>query len=169
MATQERPNGSTEIGLFYIVFSLVCLANLAYYGLGALQLPGAIRMISEHDTMAGSIIVARAAWLLTVGTLIWLLVHTYQLIRAISHSGPFGSENPRRVRKIAYGALVLGMVALISEGLTYLFIPSATLKILVYNLMGVPMWAFFFCLVLLVIARVFEEGLKLKENENLTI
>jgi hypothetical protein len=169
MAIRRGQNNSLEARLFYVAFVLVCLANLAYYGLGALRLPRAIKMVQEGDDLAGSIVVARVAWFLTIGILVWLLVHVYQLISAISNNATFGSENPRRVRKIAYGALALGVVTLLSEGLIYLMTPVSTLKMLVYNLMGLPMWAFFFFFVLLVIARVFEEGLKMKENENLTI
>jgi len=147
---------------------MICLANLAYYGYSLTKLPGAISMIAKHDALSRYILIARVTWLFFSGILIWSLVHVYQLIRSISKKGPFSIENPRRVRKIAFGALALALVSLTSEMLSYLLTPG-TLKILLYNLMGVPMWVSFFGLVLLVIARVFEEGLKLKESDNLTI
>jgi hypothetical protein len=133
-------------------------------------MPGAVRLIFGDDpVVARYVLISRIAWFLVIGILIWLLVSIYQLIKSISKGEPFGSGNPRRVRKIAYGALALASVVFLSESLLYLLVPSAQLKIFLYNLMGIPMWAAFFGLALLVIARVFEEGLRLKQDENLTI
>jgi cytochrome b561 len=106
---------------------------------------------------------------LTIGILVWLLVHIYRLIRSISKNEPFAVENPRRVKRIAYGVLFLALVGLLSTVLDYLLVPAAQLKLLLYNLMGVPMWAAFLGLAFLVIARVFEEGLRLNETEKFTI
>ncbi len=160
---------SCEIRVFYIAFGLICLANLVYYGHGVLTLPGAVRLISEERSSAAYIIVARTSWFLTIGVLIWLLIHIYHLIRSISKEAPFEIGNPRRVRQIAYGALFLASVHLLSTVFDYLLMPAAQLRLLLYNLMGIPMWAAFFGLAFLVIARVFEEGLRLKEAEKLTI
>jgi hypothetical protein len=158
-----------EIRVFYMAFGLICLANLAYYGHGLLTFPGAMRLISEEKPLAASIIVSRTAWFLTIGALVWLLVHTYRLIRSISKEESFKYGNPRRVRNIAYGALFLASVGLLDTVLNYLLMPAAQLKLLLYNLMGLPMWAAFFGLALLIIARAFEEGLRLKETEKFTI
>ena len=170
MATWKRADGSLKIRTFYAAFGIICLANLAYYGHGLLGMPGAVRLIFGDDpVVARYVLISRIAWFLVIGILIWLLVSIYQLIKSISKGEPFGSGNPRRVRKIAYGALALASVVFLSESLLYLLVPSAQLKIFLYNLMGIPMWAAFFGLALLVIARVFEEGLRLKQDENLTI
>jgi hypothetical protein len=169
LADKKSKGRNRKIRVFYMAFGLICLANLAYYGHGLLTFPGAVRLISEEKSLAASIIVSRTAWFLTIGALVWLLVHTYRLIRSISKEESFKYGNPRRVRKIAYGALFLASVGLLDMVSYYLLVPAAQLKLLLYNLMGYPMWAAFFGLSLLIIARVFEEGLIMKENEKLTI
>jgi hypothetical protein len=169
MATRKKTTRPWEIRIFYLVFGIICLANLAYYGHGLLTLRGAMRLISEHDPWALSLIISRITWFLVIGILIWLLAYIYQLIKSISGGEPFGSRNPRRVRRIAYGALALASVVFLEELLRYMVVPSAQLRTFLYNLMGVPMWAGFFGFTLLVICRVFEEGLRLKQDENLTI
>jgi Protein of unknown function (DUF2975) len=169
MIIKGKNDGKWEIRIFNIAFWLVALANLAYYGHSLVRMPGVVKMVTGPDPFAAYIISARLSWFLVIGILIWLLTHIYQLIRSISKKGPFDAGNPRRVRKVAYGALMLALVVLLSEISNYLLMPAATLKMLLYNLMGVPMWAATFGLALLVVARVFEEGLRLKENENLTI
>ncbi len=169
MADNKNKKRFREIRVFYVAFGLICLANLAYYGHGLLTFPGAVRLISKERSLAASIVLSRTAWLLTIGTLVWLLVHIYRLIRSISKNKPFTVENPRRVKRIAFGVLFLALVTLLSTVLDYLLLPAAQVKLLLYNLMGVPMWAAFFGLAFLVIARVFEVGLKLNETEKLTI
>jgi hypothetical protein len=169
LADNKSKRRFREIRIFYVAFGLICLANLAYYGHGLLTFPGAVRLISEDRSLAASIIASRTAWLLTIGILVWLLVHIYRLIRSISKNEPFAVENPRRVKRIAYGVLFLALVGLLSTVLDYLLVPAAQLKLLLYNLMGVPMWAAFLGLAFLVIARVFEEGLRLNETEKFTI
>ena len=112
---------------------------------------------------------SRISWLLVNGIIIWLLANIFRLIKAISKGEPFGPWNPRRVRKIAFAALALGSVVFLEKSLQYLFVPFVLRKSFLYDLMGVPMWAAFVGLTLLVIARVFEEGFKLRQDENLTI
>jgi hypothetical protein len=169
LADQKSKERNWEICVFYMAFGLICLANLAYYGHGLLTFPDAVRSISEEKQLTAYIIVSRTAWFLTIGALVWLLVHTYRLIRSISKEESFKYGNPRRVRNIAYGALFLASVGLLDTVLNYLLVPAAQFKLLLYNLMGIPMWAAFFGLALLIIARVFEEGLRLKETEKFTI
>jgi len=106
---------------------------------------------------------------LVIGILIWLLAGIYRLIKSITTGEPFGPSNPRRVRKVAYGVLALASVTFLEQSLQFIMRPYVPLKSLFYHLMGVPMWAACFGLALLVIARVFEEGLRLKQDENLTI
>jgi len=165
-------SSAKEIRFFYVVFYIICLANFAYYLRGFFFLPGAVKLIFGNDPVeARPVLISRIGWFLVIGILIWLLVHIYQLIKSISRGEPFASGNPRRVRKIAHGALALATVEFLSESLRY-FLGHwhwSTLKGFLFNLMGVPMWCTFFALVLLVIARVFEEGLRLKQDENLTI
>jgi len=170
MQTRKRTFGSVEIRLFYVAFGIICLANLAYYGHGLLGLPGAVKaIIGDDPAYARTVLISRIAWFLAIGILIWLLVHIYQLIKSISRGESFKSGNPRRIRKVAHGALALALVVFISECLRYFLVPTAQLKILLYALMGVPMWSAFFGLALQVTARAFEEGLRLKQEEKFTI
>jgi hypothetical protein len=159
-----------ESRLFFLAFGLVCLANFVYYARGFLSLPEAMRLIFGNDPiLARTALISRTSWLFVIGILIWLLANIYRLIKSISQGGSFCARNPRLVRRIAYGALALALVSFLSESLEYLLVPSSQLKLFLYKLMGVPMWTVLFGLAFLVIAKVFEEGLKLKEDENLTI
>jgi membrane protease YdiL (CAAX protease family) len=167
--TKKRSRRIWEVCIFYLAFGILCLANVAYYAHGFFTLPGAIKLIAAHDPLASSIVVSRIAWFLVIGILIWLLAGIYRLIKSITTGEPFGPSNPRRVRKVAYGVLALASVTFLEQSLQFIMRPYVPLKSLFYHLMGVPMWAAFFGLALLVIARVFEEGLRLKQDENLTI
>jgi hypothetical protein len=168
MTEKAISKGSTEAKALKWGFGVICLANLAYYAHSFLTLPGAVRLIAAHDRLALHVIISRITMFLVLGILIWLLVHTYKLIKSVSKGEPFGSRNPRRIRKIAYGALALASVEFLEVSFIFLLFTRHFMGFL-YEFMGAPMWTAFFGLSLLVTARVFEEGLRLRQDENLTI
>ena len=100
---------------------------------------------------------------------LWIVWHLRKLIQAIKAGNPFSPENPGRIRKIGYAILLWAPVDKLIFfllfklfGLHYLFLGS-----------GISTRPFlemiFFGLVVLVIAEVFQRGVKLQQEQELTI
>lgn len=98
------------------------------------------------------------------------LYQLFRLVQRIAKGDPFNPENPRRVRNVAYAVLAISVFNLVfnyvrnglMRGLTseWSFAASVIIK-------GTE--RIFFILGLLIIAKLLETGVRLQQDQNLTI
>jgi hypothetical protein len=93
----------------------------------------------------------------------------YRLIALVSHGEPFSSASPRYIRKIGFAVLGLAVVNAVVDALAWLgwrmdFLSRGFVWALC-NLLSTALLGFGF----LVIARVLEVGVRLQQDQNLTV
>lgn len=109
------------------------------------------------------------ASLLTVGVFLWIIHHLRKLVRTVEQGHPFDNENPGSIRRIAYGVFLWVPLRIFSkimlEGISEVTQGGAFIDLLVRDFM-IPV---FLGTVILVIAKVFETGVRLRQDQSLTI
>ena len=159
------------------VFKLLLLAMLVVYVVGftvymVSQVPAEIRQLSAQpgkSSIAGWSFLAQN----TLLTLIYfsILYNLYALLVMVAKGEPFHPSNPKRIRRIAYAAFaifcvnVAAAVLLARSG----FPPHPAWSALFSELLGKGFRTVLFGVGILVIARVFEAGLALKQDQDLTV
>jgi hypothetical protein len=106
------------------------------------------------------------------GFFLWIVYHLRLLMKAIKAGDPFNPANPTRIRRIGYAIIIWAPLRLISFGLK---------GVLIYQGSHLSFPAFmplscmlalelvFFGLGILVIAQIFERGLQLQREQDLTV
>jgi hypothetical protein len=100
---------------------------------------------------------------------LWIVWYLRKLIRTIKEGNPFLPENPGRIRKIAYAILVWAPFELMTYGSMYRaftiqsHIPGGFIQL------RPSLEMIFLGLVILVIAEVFKQGVKLQQEQDLTV
>ena len=120
-----------------------------------------------------SIVLGALAWsdaIPFVSSLIalWILYHLRCFFRLVAQGSPFAPEIPRRTRSIGYAIIAWSpLTGLASAWLHYLdALPGP------HGFVGFRGWSaelIFIGLVILVLARVFEVGVGMQEEQNLTV
>lgn len=128
-------------------------------------------LVVEADLMADYMgVMLLIPSLLMVGYLM-IVFHLRRFLQTVREGNPFVPENPKRLRLIGWlvtlGAPVMGLLTHIYGRVFVHFvkIPGATLEVTkdIYPFVIIP------GLIILVIAHVFEIGVKIQEEQNLTI
>ena len=103
--------------------------------------------------------------------MLWIVFQLRQFLRSVRKGTPFNRENPRILRRIGYAVAVAGPVVGI---LNYIYgkvlvhfvdFPGATVDVP----MNVYPFVMFLGLVIVVIAQVFDYGVKLQTEQDLTV
>jgi hypothetical protein len=93
----------------------------------------------------------------------------FKLIALVSRGEPFSPESPRHIRRIAYSVFGLGLISIITTMIVDLTQPGARVTDAVvrvlYGGLGTALLGFGF----LVIARVLKVGVRLQQDQNLTV
>ncbi len=115
---------------------------------------------------AGSLYLAS---LLTAGIFLWIIYHLRKIITTVEQGNPFEKENPSWIRRIAYGVFVWMPLQIFSKimlkGLSEAVRADNFFDLLLRDFM-MPV---FLGTAILVIARVFETGVRLQQDQSLTI
>lgn len=93
----------------------------------------------------------------------------FKLIALVSRGEPFSPESPRHIRRIAYSVFGLGLISVITTSILELTqlgvrVSNAMVRVL-YGGLGTAVLGFG----ILVIARVLEVGVRLQQDQNLTV
>lgn len=155
--------------LIFIVFLLICWLALAYsfvrifIGIGG-EIPKLGRGVSFTKSMIDvyiEIFLKRLVFL-------WILIHLQGIVRAVSRSEPFDPRNSTRIRKIAFGLFAWAVLGILSD-----FYWARDFKVdigeLVFYLRGDTGRMILFGVGILVIAKAFEMGIKMQQDQKLTI
>jgi len=115
---------------------------------------------------SGSIYLAS---LLTVVVFLWIIHYLRKLVQTVEQNHPFDQANPGRIRRIAYGVFVWMPLRIFSE--VMLKGPSGVLKTENFFdlLRSDVLMLVFLGTAILVIAKVFEAGVRLEQDQTLTI
>jgi hypothetical protein len=117
-----------------------------------------------------SIVLGALAWsdaipFVSILITLWILYHLRCFFRLVAQGTPFAPEIPRRTRSIGYA--IIALTGLASAWLHYLdALPGP------HGFVGFRGWSaelIFIGLVILVLARVFEVGVGMQEEQNLTV
>jgi hypothetical protein len=102
---------------------------------------------------------------------LWIVWHLRKLMHSMKEGKTFIPDNPARIRKIGYAVLLWAPIEVIFYGS---ILRSVAWKIKpLLSLSGMPLRIFlemvFFGLAILVIAEVFDRGVKLQQEQDLTV
>ncbi len=117
----------------------------------------------------GQIANSIGTWL-TAFIYLLVLYQLYRLLLKVVKGDPFNPDNPRRIRRVAYGAFAIAAANMIHE-VVWILGPFTNM-----SLWEVLFWAVYrtaqmalFGLGILIIAKVLETGVRLQQEQNLTI
>jgi hypothetical protein len=111
-------------------------------------------------------------WLDSVFTGLIFLIILYQLFRLvkmITKGDPFNQENPRRIRNVAYGVFGISISNLVFTGLRSFLTPWQSVWSDIANILLRGAERIFFILGLLIIAKLLDTGVRLQQDQNLTV
>ncbi|MGZ4886383.1 MAG: DUF2975 domain-containing protein [Candidatus Aminicenantales bacterium] len=93
----------------------------------------------------------------------------FRLIKLISRGEPFSPANPRYIRRIGYAVLGLAGIHVIAAGLFEFTAPEVALGDSLIRILYGGLSTVLLGFGILVIARVLEAGVKLQQDQNLTV
>jgi len=100
----------------------------------------------------------------------WILYHLERLMRKIRKGNPFDPLNPVLIREVAYGVIAMAIVLAAYYCLNNIFrIRTHFSWLALRSEITQLLWLALIAAGILVIAKVFEMGVKLQQDQNLTI
>jgi hypothetical protein len=100
---------------------------------------------------------------------LWIIYHLRKLLTTVKQGNPFEKRNPVWIRHIAYGFFFWIPFQVIEtiwyKGFSYTFKTDYWFGVLFFHIM-MPL---FIGMVILIIARVFEAGVRMQQDQSLTI
>ena len=110
--------------------------------------------------------------LLASGFFLWIVYHLRLLMKTIKAGDPFNPANPMRIRRIGYAVIIWAPLRLASFAMKgCLIYQGSHLSLSAFmplsTLLGAEL--LFFGLGILVIAQIFERGLQLQQEQDLTV
>ncbi len=115
---------------------------------------------------AGSLYFAR---LLVGGVLLSIIYHLKKFIKTVKQGDPFEKRNPGWIRRIAYGVFAWMPLQILATFMVKGFSEAVEMENFINLLLRDFMWPLFLGTVILVIARAFETGVKMQQDQSLTI
>ncbi|OGF97184.1 MAG: hypothetical protein A2Z86_09030 [Candidatus Glassbacteria bacterium GWA2_58_10] len=137
----------------------------------AIVVKGHTDIIVDFKEKQDRVILAVVMLILSLGALL-IVRELRAILREVKSGRPFSAENPKRLKRIGWLVLALGPLEggwamwMASRFLDRLAIPGATLSI---NLMMIHFDSILLGLLILLIARIFELGVRLQEEQDLTV
>ena len=170
MTNKKSGNQSSVIRAFSLLVNLFWIVAILGACLAAILTP--FRLISMLKDKV-PIIIASAYFhsLLVSAAYLWIIYFLRKLMLAVKENTPFDPMNPGRIRKMAYGVFALVPVDIFNKiwWMEEFYPPTFATKDFVDILWGSLFKLTFLGLGILVIAKVFELGVVLKDEQKLTI
>lgn len=149
---------------------LVLLGVIAMHGGGEIKLPSILQIQAEPDGWHSLLLGAIACVIIGIGA-IFVTTSLRRIIASLEAGDPFVPENARRIRLLAAAIAALTLASYVMPGivagLTQAFgkLGGGTIKT---NLdINIPAWMA--VIILLVLAQIFDEGTRLRTEEQMTI
>lgn len=98
-----------------------------------------------------------------------ILYQLYRLVKMIAKRDPFNPENPQRIRGVALGVFGISLVNLVFFVIRFLTSPFMSKDSFWGTLLIRGAERIFFILGLLIVAKVLETGVRMQQEQNLTI
>jgi hypothetical protein len=104
-----------------------------------------------------------------------ILYQVFRLLLKVGKGDPFDPVNPRRIRKVAYGAFGIAAITLLYEVIMMFVLfkdsydPNVTTFHKILNVLVRSAQMALFGLGILIIAKILESGVRLQQEQNLTI
>jgi hypothetical protein len=157
------------------VFRLLIVSMFAIYGLGG----GAYGVFATPEILGGWPGQSSAERIMGLSRLfqnilvfllyLVILYHLYRLLAVISRGHPFSGESPRRIRWAGYGMLAITAVNLAADVARSFALPGLAWKSFFSQILGQGFQTILLGVGLLVIAAVFEAGVKMRQDQDLTV
>ena len=107
--------------------------------------------------------------LLTALLSLLILFQLYRLVQMVAKGDPFSPENPRRVRCVAYAVLAISVSNIAFRTLNHYYLHRGAEWWMGMNVLIKGAERAFFILGLLIIAKLLETGVRLQQDQNLTV
>lgn len=107
--------------------------------------------------------------LLTALISLVILYQLFRLVQMVAKGDPFSPENPRRVRWVAYGVLAISVSNIAFRTLNHYFLHRGAEWWMGMNVLIKGAERAFFILGLLIIAKLLDTGVRLQQDQNLTV
>ena len=152
--------------------------SVTYENAGGAVQPEGLEIVAGHTDVIVDVKEVKDRMILTIAVLLLslaalLIVRELRAtLREVKFGRPFSAENPRRLKRIGWLVLALGpleggwAIWMASRFLDKLSIPGATLSI---NPMMFNYDSILLGLLILLIAQIFELGVRLQEEQDLTV
>jgi hypothetical protein len=170
MAKTETFFQMSSVRTFSTFISILWIIGLAALFFDAVLIPFNLLksplMKGKGIIYSGSIYLAS---LLTVVVFLWIIYYLRKLVQTVEQNHPFDKANPGRIRRIAYGVFVWMLLRIFSEimmkGLSSVLKAENFFDLLLRDVLTLV----FLGTAILVIAKVFEAGVRLEQDQTLTI
>ncbi len=169
MTNKKSGNQSSEIRAFSLLVNLFWIVAIIGACLVAILIP--FRLISFFRDKV-PIIFAGAYFfsLFSSAVYLWIIYFLRKLMLTVKENNPFDPMNPGRIRRIAYGVFTLVPVDIFNKiWMKGFYPPTFATTDFVDILWGSLFKLTFLGFGILVIAKVFELGVVLKDEQKLTI
>ena len=163
MLKKEMLENLTLARIVYAILILVWLIVLYTFGGDFIRLPRVLPGIiaSKSALMIRGFLFQYVAEII----LVWMLIPIHLIIRSVVRGEAFHPRNPKRLRKVAYGIFLFAVTLPAS-----IFFSAGQFRWnLLIDLLGLALFIVFFGAVVLMIAEVLSKGVKLQEDQKLTI
>jgi len=156
---------SVSISILWIVSIAVFIVTTAFVFFTLLKSPSPL-MKEKGVVYAGSLYLARV---FADSVFLWIIYLLRKLIKTVEQGNPFEKRNPAWIRQIAYGIFswipLKVFSTIMSEGFSVAVKTDYVVRLLLRDFL-MPL---FIGMVILIIARVFETGVRMQLDQSLTI
>jgi hypothetical protein len=164
--------GNGQLPPVYVVFIILLVLFWAGFAVGAVNL---VRGLIEEfpkflasGRIQATMLDVYIENLFKKIVLVWILVHLQTLLTAVIRGQSFDGRNPKRIRRVGYGAFASALVGFLTD-VYWSGWPKPNLIDFKNIFAGEIGRMIIFGVGLLIIAKVFETGLALKRDQDLTI
>jgi hypothetical protein len=170
MAKKETFFSVSSVRAFSAFLSILWIIGLATLFLDAVLilfiLLKFVRMNEKGIIYSGSFYFAS---LLAVGVFLWIVYYLRKLVKTVEKNHPFDQANPGRIRRIAFGVFVWMPLRIFSKIMMKGFSDVLKTKNFFGLLVSDVFMLVFMGTAILVIAKLFEAGVRLEQDQTLTI
>lgn len=174
MAKNESPLQASSIKALNAFVSIIWIFGIITLIAVGVMIP--IMLLASPPSKENWILFAGGLYLSSLileGISLWIINHLKNLVETVEQGSPFDKKNPGRIRCIAYGVFAWVPVKifykLMHEGYFGSINNGNIMDLLWRPLFNDFTTAIFIGIVILVIARVFEIGVRLQQDQSLTI
>lgn len=161
------------LGIISVILTVIAMPLTLVFGLARSGFPH----WSTHTVLYP---ILNPLWLIGIyssslfasGFFLWIVYHLRLLMKTIKAGDPFNPANPVRIRRIGYSVIIWAPLRLMSFGLKGVLIYQGShlsFPALMPLSCMLALELVFFGLGILVIAQIFERGLQLQQEQDLTV